>query len=452
MRVAPVRWIARSDPEPQYAPVMTAWSRNSVRRELTLYIGTLFAGGLVVAVLAFILALPFLETPNQVILFLTMIVAADLVVVFLFVRGLVARMVLRPLEVLAADAERIAEGDLEHRVREEAYREFRKVTRSINHLTERLITDQRKLEDNVRSLDRTNQELVETTEQLVHAARMASVGTLAAGIAHEVGNPLGATLNYLDLARSRAERGEDPAPMLVAARDEARRIDRIVRSLLQYARPESESHEAEEPREVSLATVVDRAVELLDAQGVLQEITVERDLPADLPAAEGDPQHMEQVVVNLLLNAAESLQESGPGPTGGTIRISGRVEEGPVRPPVRRRRKDDPPGADYSHRRRWARISDPTAPPASPLVTARRRLLLEIEDDGPGISSEALPRIFDPFFSTKEPGRGVGLGLALSARLAEGMGGSIEAENREEGGARFRVTLPLEPTPTMAER
>lgn len=407
----------------------------SIRQELSLYIGILFAGGLLVAVLAFVVALPLLHSLWERVLFLSLIVAADFVIVFLFVRYLVNRVVQKPVETLAISAERIAGGDLDHRAEAAESEEFQRLSSSINRMTERLVRDQRKLEENIRSLDETNQELVDTTEELVHAARMASVGTLAAGIAHEVGNPLGAIMNYLDLARSRARNGKDPDEVLGAARDEAGRIDRIVRSLLEYARPKEETPE---PTEVELHQVVERTAHLLDAQGAFDGIELDREgLSEDIPPVGAHPQHLEQVLVNLLLNAADSVREAG----GRRILLVARVEEGPSEPPVRRRRKDDPPGADYSHRRRWSQITEGGAQRGVRPWTGRSVVLL-VEDEGTGIPEDDLRRIFDPFYSTKVPGRGTGLGLALSARLTENMGGTLEAENREEGGARFRLSLP----------
>ena len=410
--------------------------KASVRQELSLYIGILFAGGLLVALLAFFVALPLFQTFRDAVLFLTLIVAADFVIVFLFVRYLVNRVVLRPVEDLATSAERIAGGDMDHRAEWSESQEFQRLSISINRMTERLVRDQRMLEENIRSLDETNQELVTTTEELVHAARMASIGTLAAGIAHEVGNPLGAIINYVDIARSRAQSGKDVDEVLASARDEANRIDRIVRSLLEYARPKEQSPE---PSAVEVSPLVERTVGLLEAQGAFDKVQVDRDgVSPELPPVAAHPQHLEQVLVNLLLNAADSVREAG----GGRILLLAREEEGPMEKPIRRRRKDDPPGADYSHRRRWARIhesGDIRGAPAS-----NRSIVLLVEDDGPGIPKDDLRRIFDPFYSTKGPGRGTGLGLALSARLTENMGGSLEAENREEGGARFRLILPQE--------
>jgi len=105
-----------------------------------------------------------------------------------------------------------------------------------------------------------------------------------------------------------------------------------------------------------------------------------------------------------------------------------------------RRRKSDPPGVNYAHRRRMA-VAGRTGSRA-PLATAERIVVVTVEDNGPGVPAEFLEEVFDPFFTTKEPGKGTGLGLALSAQLVEGMGGEILAGNRREGGAVFTLRLP----------
>lgn len=116
-----------------------------------------------------------------------------------------------------------------------------------------------------------------------------------------------------------------------------------------------------------------------------------------------------------------------------------REEDGPAAA-LPRRRMGDPPGVDYAHRRRV--VSAEEGVRVTPMATARRVAVLTVEDNGPGLPPERIEEIFDPFFTTKEPGKGTGLGLTLSAQLIEGMGGEIEAENREEGGAIFTLRLP----------
>lgn len=291
------------------------------------------------------------------------------------------------------------------------------------------------LERNVASLENTNRELVEARAEIVRAARLASVGTLAAGIAHEVGNPLGAILGYVDVARARARREERDPEILDAIRGEVERIDRIVKGLLDYARPRGDRIGPEDP-----TAVVARVRELLDQQGRLTDVDARWEVSSDTPAVVMNPHRLEQVVVNLALNALDAMEEAA----ARVLRVRVYGDRGEVIH-LPTRREGDPPGVNYMHRRRLSR--DDGGRGVDPVFVAERVVVIEVTDSGPGISDEDLEQIFDPFFTTKEPGRGTGLGLAICARLVEGMGGRIEAGNAPEGGARFMIRLPAVGTP-----
>jgi C4-dicarboxylate-specific signal transduction histidine kinase len=312
-------------------------------------------------------------------------------------------------------------------------------------LGERLVTEEylpsegRLLAENIRSLEETNRELVEARAEIVRTARLASVGTLAAGIAHEVGNPLGAIMAYVDVARTRAQKGELAPAILDSIREEANRIDRIVRGLLDYARPANS-----EVRPTSPSSVVDRVRDLLDSQGRLDHVDDSWTLGEDVPQVVMDPHRLEHVLVNLLLNALDALDQTPAGRI--SVRVYGDSGDA-VRMPARR--ENDPPSVNYMHRRRISR--DDGGRGLDPAFSAERVAVIEVSDNGPGIAEKDLERVFDPFFTTKEPGKGTGLGLAICARLIEGMGGRIDADNGPEGGARFMIRLPGEKAPT-AER
>ena len=137
-----------------------------------------------------------------------------------------------------------------------------------------------------------------------------------------------------------------------------------------------------------------------------------------------------------MVNATDALR--GRGDASLTVRTRSRPVEALAYLPARRR--DDPPGIDYSHRRRLVTPAGlvPGDPPAPDGLVVE----LSVIDNGPGISTEILDQVFEPFVTTKEPGEGTGLGLAVSARLVEGMGGTIRAGNRSGGGAAFTIVLP----------
>jgi two-component system NtrC family sensor kinase len=403
-----------------------------LRRELLISFAVLFAAALMIAVLGLLLLLPLLPlltSPGQVTGYVVALLVADLAVLFWFGHRLLSDRFVRPMEGLTAAVGRIAAGDYSHRAAGAESLELRALEVGVNHMADRLIQDQQVLARNIESLDHTNAELVEARNQVIQSARLASVGTLAAGIAHEVGNPLGAILAYVDVARARAPSGEQ-AELLESIRDEARRIDRIVRSLLDYARPRLEESVAEAPRRV-----IERVRELLEAQGKLDEVGHEWHLDDDVPDVVMVPHRLEQVMVNLLLNAVDALA----GRADGRIVVSLNADTGDVaRLPFRR--EGDPSGINYMHRRRVSR--DEGGKGVDPLFTAARVAVVTVEDNGAGIPEEDRSKVFDPFFTTKEPGKGTGLGLSICARLVEGMGGRIHLDRGAEGGARFTVRLP----------
>ncbi len=402
---------------------------RSLRRELLLSLFILFGGALALAIAALYLAFPYIEGPGMAIFFAGFLITADLAILFLFARAMIQRRLLEPLEGMAEDARRIAAEEYDRRMKPGGSEELDSLAESLNAMADRLIANQEALARNIESLDATNRELVTARDEVVRSARLASVGTLAAGLAHEVGNPLGAVIGYLDLARRRPGVPEDQADLLDAASGEARRIDRIIRSLLSYARPRPEVHGSVAPGEV-----VDRVRRLLDAQGRFEGVACRWEVPDTLPEVQVDANHLEQVLVNLLLNALDAMEGAGER----RIRVAG-LEEAWEPPVVPFRREGDPPGTNYAHRRRLAMSSEGSR---TRLLEAQQVVVLLVEDSGPGIPDEIASRVFDPFFTTKEPGKGTGLGLAICSRLVEEMGGKIVLDRGYRAGARFRIILP----------
>jgi two-component system, NtrC family, sensor kinase len=433
----------------------------TISAELLASTALLFGAALVVAVLAATLLFPTLQTPASLALFLGLILVADLAILFFFLRSLLRKNLLDPLDRIGAHAQQIAGGDYEHRIPSTERQELDRMVDSVNRMAQRLIRDQRLLAENVQSLEETNRELVTTTDELVRTARMASVGTLAGGIAHEVGNPLGALRTALDVACRRAERGGDAKEALEMAREEAKRIDAIIQSVMAFARPEVGEATV---REVDLSGEVDRAVGLLEGRGVMAglDVQVQVDDPAPHPVRTR-PQLLEQVLVNLLMNAVQATRREGQmagssgraegsdaeregredtgDPTAGPIHVRIAMAPAPSRGRAPRR-EGDPPGADFSHRRRMSRLSQ--GEEATPALRRGLDAVVEIGDRGPGVPPEHRDRIFDPFFTTREPGQGTGMGLAITARIVQELGGELEVEDRDGGGALFRLRLPTE--------
>jgi len=406
----------------------------TLRRELISAFALVFASALGMALIGLIFLLPRFQTPRHALLFIIILLAADLVIFTLFGRWVLHRSVFGPIEAVIEDVEAISAGDHDRRLARGRTQEMARLGAAVNRMTERLVADQNELSANIRSLDETNRMLTEARDAMVHQEKMASVGRLGAGIAHEVGNPLGAIIGYLGLVHRRVD---DPGKELVSAAErEARRIDRIVRSLLDFARP-SET----EMTEFDANDVVRETLELVSVQGRFENVELDVELAEALPRVSGNPHHLQQVLVNLLVNAIDAL-DGTPEPV---ITIRSQVRDARVTARVPARRKDDPPGIDYSHRRRLFATRTPREDPYS---ATGRLVEVIVSDNGPGIAKDVRDQIFEPFVTTKEPGKGTGLGLAVSARLIESMGGVLRTEESDAGGAQFVVLLPaLTPEP-----
>jgi signal transduction histidine kinase len=369
----------------------------SLRTELLFNIAVLAAGALILAIGSALLA-PLLGAGWRGALLLTALVAADLVILVLFGRYLVTKLVVRPVDELVAATEAVADGALERRAPAAATRELDRLAGSVNRMTDRLL---------------------DARGALVRAEKLASVGRLAAGIAHEVGNPLSAIGNYVEVMR---RRGAEPDLVAAIGRETAR-IDAIVRSLLEYARPREGNGE-----KVDLGDVVRGAVGLLTAQGLLRDVTLEVETDPATPPVLGDRGGLEQVTVNLLLNALDAV---GRGGRILVVTTASLVGDGALQ-----RRSTDRGAASEARPnarrpRHLASVADGTS--AAQLLVA---------DNGPGVPEAIAGRIFDPFFTTKEPGRGTGLGLAIVQRIVEDHGGRVDVGRAREGGAAFTVTLP----------
>jgi two-component system NtrC family sensor kinase len=374
-------------------------AKPSLRTELLFNLAFLAAGALVLAVVSAILA-PLFGKSELGFLLLTALVVADVAIFIAFGRYLVTRLVTGPMETLVDATEAVAGGELSRRAPSAGTRELDRLARSVNRMTERLLDAQ---------------------GALVRAEKLASVGRLAAGIAHEVGNPLSAIGNYVEILR---RRGGDPE-IIGAVERESGRIDTIVRSLLDYARPRDAERAVVAPADVAAG-----AVELLRAQGVLRQVDVQVAADPSAPRVWGDKVALEQVFVNLLLNAVDAAGDGGriSVVTSPTVLGDG---DGTGR------RATDPLGAPDAVRqerrsgKHLAGVPDGT-----------RAAQVVVADSGPGVPADQAERVFDPFFTTKPPGKGTGLGLAIVQRIVHDHGGRVDVAQAREGGAAFTVILP----------
>jgi len=380
------------------------------------------------AIVGVLFALPAMQEVGAGPMLVIVTIVTDLGILVVLAGWVIRGSIALPIERLAVDVHRIADGDYRHRIAETHRVELLEIRSSVNRLADRLIADQRLLAENVHSLEEANRKLVVARDQIVRSAKLASVGTLAAGIAHEVGNPLGAIMGFVDVARGRVATVGGDVEILDDIRSEANRIDRIVRGLLDYSRPPD--HDGP----LAAGEVLDRVHRILDSQGKLEGVHDVWLVEAGAEHEVGEPHRLEQVLVNVILNALHAVREV-PAPQV-VVRLS-EEEGGLARMPSRR--DDDPPGINYQHRRRLAQDELGTGA----VENADRLMVIEVSDNGPGIADDIVDRLFDPFFTTKEPGEGTGLGLSICARLIDGMGGRIDATATPEGGARFVIRLPV---------
>ena len=373
---------------------------RSLRTELLFNLAFLTSAAVVLASLTTLLVASL--DPDAAVWALWILWAASTVLFVLFGRHLVQRLVLGPLSELSAEADRLANGEVSAPPR--AFE-----TRELAHLAERFHS--------------MAEQLLDVQSQAVRAEKLAGVGRLAAGVAHEIRNPLGAFGNYVEVLR---QRGAD-ASLVDGMRREVARMDRIVEGLLDYARPGAASGMA------SLSDIARDVVGFLGDQGALKSHEIVLEVSDTLRPVRGDRKALEQVLVNLLLNARDA------SPQGGRIWV-GAVPKTFVPRNVPEHRAEDAGGRGRAPQRPGAVTSRRPWRPDLPAGTAGG--LLYVADEGSGVPEEERERIFDPFYTTKDPGKGTGLGLAIVARTVHDAGGVVWVDRAREGGAVFKVFLP----------
>ena len=272
--------------------------------------------------------------------------------------------------------------------------EFGRLANSLSRMLQRIEQDREKLRATVQSLELANQSLLDTQQEMVRTEKMASVGRLAAGLAHEIGNPLGIIQGYLGLLCQARISDDERKEFSRRAEKELERISTLLRQLLDLSRSLPVQYQL-----VSVHAILSELLPVIQAQPLAEGIQISGRFEAARHTVKGDPERLRQVFLNCLLNSIDAVRASG--------KKSGRIT-----------------------------VTTETAPEA--------KLLVMIEDNGEGISTENLANVFDPFFTTKEPGKGTGLGLSVSLTIIEGLGGRMEIESRLGEGSRVRICLPSE--------
>jgi signal transduction histidine kinase len=300
---------------------------------------------------------------------------------------LLNRNVVKPVRLLHEATTTVASGTLSPVNVKSGPGEIHELAGSFNQMVDALAASRSETEAHITTLEETNQALQRARDDLVRSEKLATIGHLAAGMAHEIGNPLGAVVGYLNILKQ--DLPAELRDLVERSLVETGRIDKLIRELLEYSAPVDRQSESFCP-----VTLLRETVAMLRHQGQFEGVLVDDDCSADGCTVSMDRGRLMQVWINLLLNARDAMQG-----------------EGHLELLAQRRN-------DHIH--------------------------ISIKDEGRGIEAEALSQVFEPFFTTKDPGQGYGLGLAVCQRIIDESNGSISVDSKAGQGTNFTVTLPCD--------
>jgi two-component system NtrC family sensor kinase len=315
---------------------------------------------------------------------------------------LLQRLIYLPLKDLSSGAEKVSSGELGHAIPIRSNDEFGRVAGSFNQMTTALGESRYAMEQLVQTLetkvaDRTK-ELLAAKAEVAQGEKLASIGVLASGIAHELNNPLTGVLTFTSLMRKKAPEGSEDAEDLDLVIRETKRCASIIKRLLDFAR-----EKVPVKGFYNLNQVIEDTVRFIERPASLQQVEIRTELDPALPQAWGDADLVKQVILNLMVNAQQAIEGKGC-------------------------------------------VTVQTHPLASKADAAGAPMLeVVVTDTGCGIPQANLQRIFDPFFTSKEVGKGTGLGLSVSYGIVKAHGGRISVESVVGVGTTFRVCLPVTP-------
>jgi two-component system NtrC family sensor kinase len=328
--------------------------------------------------------------------------ALAVVIISLLSGAFVLRVVHRPIQTLKAGTEELARGDLGYQIAVDSHDELGDLANSFNIMSLQLRAAHEEITSWARTLEarveEKSSELKRAHDHVVHVEKMASIGKMAAVVAHEINNPLSGILTYAKLLKKWVQKidGEDRRRQeiqecLGLIESESRRCGDLVKNLLTFSRTAPINLEW-----TDINSIVDRCVRLVQHQFELNAVSLQLELAENAPLLHCDPSQVEQVLLALVMNAIDAM------PRGGNLLL----------------------------RTRW--------------LPQSRQVELQVRDDGMGIPPDLLPRLFEPFLTTKETGKGVGLGLAISKSIVERHGGQIEVESQPGRGTTFYIFLPVD--------
>jgi two-component system NtrC family sensor kinase len=271
--------------------------------------------------------------------------------------------------------------------------ELGELSNSFNHMISELKRSRDAIEGWTQTLENRVQErtreLQQVQDQLVHAGKMAAIGELAAGVAHEINNPLTGVLTFSSLLLKKMDENHPWKKDMETIVQQTSRCRNIVKGLLDFARQRRPDKKLSD-----IYALLEKTLTLLEKQAPFQNIQILKEYGKEIPPVFIDGDQIEQVLMNILLNAADAMAEKG-----GNLRIGADLKNGMVE--------------------------------------------VSISDTGQGIAKENIPKLFDPFFTTKQTGKGTGLGLAISYGIIQGHNGDIKVESEVGKGSTFRVRLPI---------
>jgi two-component system NtrC family sensor kinase len=318
------------------------------------------------------------------------------VIVLIFLLSLLlTRFVNRPIDKLLAATKTAAHGDLDQTVGVRSHDELGELSDSFNNMILELKRSRDAIEGWTQTLEHRvqerTQELERVQDQLIRAGKMAAIGELAAGVAHEINNPLTGVLTFSSLMLKKADANHPWKRDLENIVQQTTRCRNIVRGLLDFARQRKP-----DKREWDIHTLIDRTITLVENQARFQNIKIVRNFKPDMSMLFIDGDQIQQVFMNIVINAADAMAGNG-----GTLTIKTEVRD--------------------------------------------ERTEISFTDTGCGMTTEQLSKLFTPFYTTKEIGKGTGLGLAISYGIIQSHGGEIEAESEIGKGSTLKVKLPVEP-------
>jgi two-component system NtrC family sensor kinase len=311
----------------------------------------------------------------------------------------VTQLVVRPLGRITKAVEQVAQGKLETEVPIAGSGELIRLGAAFNRMTATIREQQEELRSRLVELEKSSADLKSVQDRLIRAAKLASVGTLAAGVAHEIGNPIAGVLGLLDALHEEADEEKSRHYRELIGK-EIRRIDRIINDLVVYARPVRP--EGVDVGFTELKEVFEHVRALLGAQKLFDRVKIEADLSGGPWTVSISRDDLTQVLINLFLNSAQAMQGEG------IINLTVDRADG------------------------WR---------AGLSVVSREAIRITVTDNGPGIPDEYADRIFDPFFSKKGKTEGSGLGLAICQSICERAGGEIVLDRGHSPSTGFLITL-----------